>query len=149
MVCQGFDGELSTRPAFYNWQEGTKEVREAYTNLMDGILFDVEQNDLWFSSWGKRPTTLEERKDIVQELMMKAPKLIPVFGHRFLLAEPSRINNPVLSIMQSDIIIYQDTLRNYFIDEFLTPDFIVEEQSSQKDYEEYKKIPFWGEFLET
>ena len=50
--------------------------------------------------------------------MNAAPKLVPIIGHRYLLAEPCKAGNPILSIYQSDIIIYGVTLHNYFLTEF-------------------------------
>ena len=52
----------------------------------DGLLFDVEANDLWLGSWG-------------------APPLIPVVGHRYLLGHPLEARSPLLSTHESDVVV--------------------------------------------
>ena len=158
-LCIGFNGNYHYEPAFYNWKEGVTDLEKAYQNLLDGLVFDVEHNHLWVDSWGNKPEISEKRKERVTELLEQAPKLIPIIGHRFLLAEPCTENNPVFSIVQSDIIIYEDNLRNFLIHEFLpagtksvvdrfdvTYDEIDNDQEMKK-FRQYKKIPFWGELL--
>jgi hypothetical protein len=51
-----------------------------------------------------------------------APRLIPVFAHRYLPAEPEDAGNPVFSVHQTDIIHYGADLRSYLANEFGTPD---------------------------
>ena len=158
-LCIGFNGNYYYETAFYNWKEGIIGIEKAYQNLLDGLVFDVEHNHLWVDSWGNKPEISEKRKEKVTELLAQAPKLIPIIGHRFLLAEPCTGNNPVFSIVQSDIIVYGNNLRNFLIHEFLpagtkssvdrfdeTYDEIENDQEMEK-FRQYKKIPFWGELL--
>jgi hypothetical protein len=73
------------------------------------------------------------------------------------MAEPCVAGNPVISIWQSDMIIYGLDLRHYLLVEFrnligigkedlqsLQP---VSDQGAQARMEQYQAIPFWGEFL--
>jgi hypothetical protein len=139
-----------TAPSFYNWQTDTETIQRAYEWLVEGLFFDVQQNDLWPQSWGARPTTPEAQEARVRELVNAAPKLIPVFIHRYLLAEPCEAGNPVLSIYQSDMIIYGDDLHSYFLAEFGDLAGVGRFGSSQRmpgRWETYQAIPFWGEFL--
>ena len=55
--------------------------------------------------------------------------------------------NPVLSIVQSDIMVYNHNLRNYFINEFLTPKHVKLIQPDSNNDRTYRKIPFWGELM--
>ena len=64
-----------------------------------------------------------------------------------MIAEPCVAGNPVLSIVQSDIIVYNQNLRNYFIDEFLRPEYENEIVTDMNIDEVYRKIPFWGELM--
>lgn len=157
-ICISFENNYYYEPSLYNWKEGEKEIEKAYSLLINGLVFDVEHNYLWLDTWGERPETSEKRKEKIQELVAKAPKLIPVFGHRFLLAEPCKAENPIISIVQSDIIVYDDNLRDYFIGEFLPPEkkhqFVNEDDDDEEEadvnshkYELYKKIAFWGDLL--
>ena len=54
------------------------------------------------------------RAAIVRDAVAKAPKLIPLMGHRYLPAEPCEAGNPVLSVYQADIIYYGADLDAYF-----------------------------------
>ena len=147
------DGETmtpATTALFYNWQTDAEALQAAYAWLVEGLFFDVQQNDLWLQSWGEKPTTAEAQEARVRELMNAAPRLIPVSGHRYLLAEPCEAGNPVLSIYQSDMIIYGVDLHDYFLTEFGT--LIGGGRSygsrlTQEKFEAYQTIPFWGEFL--
>ncbi|GHO60945.1 hypothetical protein KSB_94200 [Ktedonobacter robiniae] len=74
----------------------------------------------------------------------------PFYSHRYLLAEPCAAGNPVLSIYQSDIIVYSVDLRDYLLTEFgdligtPTP---YGSQLTQEKFARYQQIPFWGDFL--
>jgi hypothetical protein len=147
----------TTTPSFYNWQTDTEAIEGAYEWLVEGLFFDVQHTTLWPQSWGAKPTEVEAQEARVRDLVKAAPRLVPVFGHRYLLAEPCEAGNPVLSIYQSDMIIYGIDLRHYFLTEFgelvgigredigsLQP---ASEQEMQERFEKYQTIPFWGEFL--
>jgi hypothetical protein len=118
------------------------------------LQFDVEHNDLWRPSWGPKPETLEARKARVRELVAAAPRLIPVFAHRYLLAEPCTAGNPVFSVYQSDIVVYGADLRDYLIFEFA--DLLgLEARALEKEwaarinerFADFEAIPFWGDLL--
>jgi hypothetical protein len=154
MVGAGFaDGNTMvprTTPSFYNWQTNTTSIQAAYEWLVRGLVFDVQRNDLWLPSWGAKPSTLEKQETRVRDLVNAAPKLIPVFSHRYLLAEPCEAGNPVFSIYQSDMVIYGEDLHSYFLKEF--GDLLREARPSHNDrgqirLEPYRAIPFWGEIL--
>ena len=79
------------------------------------------------------------------------------FLHWFRLGEPCQAGNPILSIYQSDMIIYGVDLRHYFFTEFAEL-FSTGKEDSQsllsmsdeemrERMEQYRAIPFWGEFL--
>ncbi len=107
--------------------------------LQTGIEFDIE-NGLWLAGWGERPENMDEAKSIFREDFMSWPRLVPLFGHRFLPVDPCKSGNPVFSIMQSDIIYYGSSLGTYLYSEFLG---INDDQGDwfPKDY-----IPIWHDF---
>jgi hypothetical protein len=144
---------LKKEPSFYNGLKDIKEINRAHDNLLAGLVFDVEHNGLWLAGWGKRPGRVDLRQDRVAALVKKAPRLIPIFGHRFLLAEPCRSGNPVFSIHQSDIICYGSDLRRYLLTELANLIGIDEEESYWASFKELKQplrdIPFWGELYEN
>jgi hypothetical protein len=73
-----------------------------------------------------------------------------VFGHRYLLAEPCQAGNPVLSIYQSDIIVYSGNLHDYFLMEFgdlIGEAYVGSAPLAPLNIEAYQAIPFWGDFV--
>jgi hypothetical protein len=83
----------------------------------------------------------------VRDLAAAAPRLIPVFGHRYLLAEPCQTGNPVLSIYQTDVVVYGADLRCYLLAEFAGLLGIDHDTVQRDRYEtivEHAGIPFWG-----
>lgn len=145
---------LCEEPSFYNWIDGKQHIQAALERVVTGLLFDVENDVLWPESWGEKPGTAEEREQRVRALVAAAPKLIPIYTHRFLLGEPCEAGNPVFSIMQSDIIIYGADLRDYFLIEFadellaLSPNEAVKAVKARiSDILRYESISFWGELL--
>ena len=148
---------LEEGPSFYNWLTDTDALEGQFAWLWEGLQFDIEHNDLWLSAWGAKPAPLEVRNDRARALVEAAPKLIPIYGHRYLLAEPCAAGNPVFSVYQSDIVVYGANLRDYLLVEFA--DFIgLDEQSVREIRQEwrvrvlarkreYLAIPFWGGLL--
>src|SRR6266540_4551702 len=147
------DMVLSEKPSFYNWLNDVDALQDAFNWLIEGLEFDVECNELWESSWGPKPATLDEQKARVHELVEAAPKLIPVIGHRYLLAEPCVPGNPVLSIYQSDVVVYGADLRDFLLHElgdwlglrdWQTMEVLQSKRASDRDESYYDAIPFWG-----
>jgi hypothetical protein len=124
----------------YDWVYDRARIADALKWPLDGILFDVEENGLWWPEWGDRPATREERASIVGEVVGKAPKLIPLMGHRYLPERPNISGNPVFSVHQSDIIVYGSDLTEWLEIEF-----------NRKAYHEMtwpmREIEFWSLWL--
>jgi hypothetical protein len=81
-------------------------------------------------------------------------RLIPIIGHRYLLAEPATAGYPVLSVYQSDIIVYGADLHDYLVFEFAdligVPRLAIERAMRRMTVPRlptYQKVPFWGELL--
>jgi hypothetical protein len=129
------------RPGFYDWLRDEDAIRERLAWPLEGILFDVEQNNLWIDSWGRRPEEGDARKACVARLVSAAPKLIPIFGHRFLVSVEPHV---VLSIYQSDIIVFGTSLRDYLLVEFAP---LIGEHPRVPESVEAARLPFWGELL--
>ena len=126
------------RPAEgYDWRTDQERIRGALAWPLEGILFDIEQNGFWPSEWGECPQREEERREVATVEVGKAPKLIPLIGHRYLPAEPNASGNPVFSIYQTDIIYYGANLDHYFQNEFGG-------WSSLEDAA-YRHIRFWSD----
>jgi len=92
---------------FHDWRDGNEAgLREMLDWPLIGCLFDVEHTDFWLPEWGIRPASLSDALKIATEKVNEAPKLIPIYSHRFISEEPYEEGNPVLSVYQTDIIYY-------------------------------------------
>lgn len=143
---------LHDAPSFYNWLTEVDILRDRFDALATGLQFDIEEASLWRPAWGMRPATAEARAQRVRALVDAAPRLIPVFAHRYLLAEPCCPGNPVFSIVQSDLIVYGVDLRTYFLAEFadllgMNSGEVRREVGNaiQAEFATYAAIPFWGD----
>ena len=102
---------------------------------VDGVLFDVEQNDFWFAAWGRRPSDVGEALEVARTRLQSVPRLVPVYGHRYAPALPED-GLPVLSVVQTDVVVYGVDIEDYLRREFgLRPEGGVEA----------KPVPFWTE----
>jgi hypothetical protein len=129
----------------FPWSKFTKKE---YDDLIDwvfhGVAFDIEHNACWLQNrWGPRPKTLAECIDIARKDFVTWPKLLPVYGHRFLAAEPCLPDNPVFSIMQTDIIYYGANLAHYLLQEFIQD----HKNYAANTYEQgIRQIEVWSDF---
>jgi hypothetical protein len=126
---------------FPDWRTGNEtELRDWLDLPRQGIVFDVEHNGFWLEEWGPRPETLAEAKQVAERLVAGAPRLIPVYMHRMMPAEPHLPGNPVFSVHQTDIIVYGTDLRGYLAHEFLMTE---DEQEEWVVPAGTRPIPFW------
>src|SRR5437660_11746891 len=80
---------LPVSPRFPNWRdEPEASLRERLALPTGSLAFDAEYNDFWLEEWGLRPEDLAEVIEIGHREIAKAPKLIPIYGHRFIPEEP-------------------------------------------------------------
>lgn len=129
---------------FPKWNDDIEsEIVKTKDFIKQAFLFDVTSNGFWHETFGPKPNNIEEAAGQLEENIHKVPMLLPVYGHRFLPTVPSRVNNPVISMVQpTDIIIYGENLKQYFINEFGNEkqrNFAVSTQTA---------IPFWGDLIE-
>lgn len=113
----------------------------------EGLLRSVEHGE-WWSAWGEKPATLQDRQQKLSGLLKQAPPLIPVYGHRYLVGLPLEAGNPVLSVMGSDIIVYGLDLPGYLQTEFSDllqgETFWRSHPWTDREDERLSSIPFWG-----
>jgi hypothetical protein len=99
---------------FPDWRDpGSAALRDQLAGPFEGIAFVIERNAFWWKPWGTRPAALPDAIAVAKAAVEKAPRLIPIFGHRYLPAEPELAGNPVFSVHQTDIINYGTDLRRY------------------------------------
>ena len=126
--------------AWPNWRAGTlDELRSRLDWPVDGLLFDVNNNAFWPSSWGHRPDTREDREIRAREQLTRVPRLVPIYSHRYLASDPAYGPSPVFSVYQADIIYYGDNLLDYVAHEFKLHPL---EPSTRVH------VPFWSDLAE-
>ena len=123
----------------YDWRDESS-IRKMLEWPFECLLFDVEHNDLWWPEWAERPSQAADRKEVLQAVVSRAPRLIPLSSHRFLPAFPCEPGNPVFSMHGSDTIVYGATLDDYFRREF-------DRQTKGPLPRAVRSIPFWSELV--
>jgi hypothetical protein len=131
-------------PSFFNWNLDGEALAAAFAWPFEGLRFDLEHNQLWPASWGSRPADLQEQIAEMRRRLERAPRVIPICGHRYLLGEPCRAGNPVLSVYQSDIIVYGADLRRFLLNELSA---LLGTQADHSAKVDIAAIPFWGEIM--
>jgi hypothetical protein len=101
-----------------------------------------QHNALWHRTWGDRPADLAHALVIARQHLALAPKMIPVYGHRYLPSGRAIAGHPVLSIYQTDIIVYGTDL-----DDYINHEFDTREQAIPPGWTPPVLVSFWGEFL--
>jgi hypothetical protein len=150
LVGAGFSGDALVgrkSPGFYDWRRDEDAIRAARDGVVDGLLFDVEHNGLWLAAWGNRPGAERDRADVVRAAVAAAPPLLPLTGHRFLVGAPAVAGNPVLSVVQSDIIVYGGDLREFLVAELA--ELLAGEDADvglkSGAFQRVAALPLWGE----
>lgn len=126
-----------------DWRNGDPvQLRERIAWPVQSMLFDVEHDALWHPSWGQRPADISEAVASARAHLDQAPKLVPVYAHRYLPAGHGTCCHPVLSVWQSDIIVYGTDLDNYIQHEFGPSG-----QRLSSDWKQHPLVPFWSDYL--
>lgn len=105
---------------FFPWGRVTKQMlSKKLETVISGFIFDVDESGFWPTSWGDRPNRKKVRDQKVREELSKWPRIIPIVGNRYLLAEPLQSGNAVISINQSDVIYYGPDLGRFLCNNFM------------------------------
>jgi len=129
---------------FFPWDAFNRKEYDRYIDsLFEGIAFDIERNNLWMKRWGPRPAELHPAIEIARKDFARWPKLLPLHSHRYLAAEPALPDNPVFSIVQTDIIYYGANLAHYLLNEF-----VAQEWAHHTLNQRPRRIDVWSDFAE-
>jgi hypothetical protein len=116
-------------------------ITDALNWPFEGFLFDV-RNGSWWPEWGEMPSSPELQKERLKEIFARAPKLIPVYGHRYIPEEPKEAGNPIFSVWQMDVICYGADLSDYIALETRAPTV------PSGETKPLKCIDFWSRAVE-
>ncbi|GLY05606.1 MULTISPECIES: SMI1/KNR4 family protein [Actinoplanes] len=123
---------LPTGVGWPDWRSPDRTaLRLALTAPVEGVLFDVAENDFWYDGWG---APFGDRVGTARAALMIAPRMIPLYAHRYL---PAVIpGHPVLSIYQTDVIGYGADLPDWLHREFGI--------GSPAAHRSRPTVPFWS-----
>lgn len=127
-----------------DWREDpVDQLRQWRAWVTDGVVFDVRENDFWSPTFGPRPEGLEERIAAAAHAVDALDPLFPLYGHRAIpVATPaghdSASGNPVLSVMQTDVVEYGRDLADWLHRDFRVP-LPTWEMPGER------RFPFWSE----
>ncbi len=128
---------------FYNWRDKRNEnviyIKRVMRIPIQGIVENSEDID-WSEEWGEEPSDSNERRKIIEDMVLKAPKLIPIFSHRYMVSVRCE-TPPIFSIYGTDIIYFAKNIIDYFLIEFK----IKENDVFMNNEVSY--IPFWSDLL--
>jgi hypothetical protein len=137
-------GTIRTHPAPWpNWRHGDHtELQERLDWPVLGVLFDVEHN-FWHHTWGPRPDDPATALDVARHHLAHVPRMVPVYGHRYLPAGPGMAGHPVLSMWQTDVIYYGLDVADYINTEFGDAD----RRRDADSWNPVATVPFWRDLL--
>jgi hypothetical protein len=126
----------------HDWTDDAS-IRRALALPLERLLISVERGQIWWPEWGEEPRSTRARKEVLRDVVSRAPKLIPLIAHRYLPEQPHEAGNPVFSIFYTDAVYFGANLKDYFEREF--GDWHVRNQPWPKPI---KRIPFWSDLVE-
>jgi hypothetical protein len=130
---------LLDQPKAFDWLKADDATIQKMLDWpFESFWFDVEQADAW-PEWGDRPERLADQHARLKEIFVGAPRLIPLFGHRYLPEEPGETGNPVFSVYQMDVVCYGTDLVDWIARETHGWDC--------RPWPPIKEIRFWSDAL--
>ena len=128
---------------FPNWADfsdaNITKIKERIQSPIKNLIYDIK-NRFWLSAWGKRAESEDDAIKQFEEVSSIAPKLIPIYSHRYTVWLEGIDDPPVISAVGCDIIYYGCNLTQYLQNEFLFDNKI--NVSDKCIY-----IPFWSDII--
>jgi hypothetical protein len=139
---QPYEEGQSWEQPWPDWRNGDPgALRQHLSWPVDCLPWDI-QHGHWQHEWGDRPKTPEAAVEVARPWLAKAPKMVPVYAHRFLPAGHGSFAHPVLSMRGWDIIYYGADLLDYIGREFEEPP-----SDRPDDWNPQATVPFWRDYL--
>lgn len=134
---------LPVSTGFYNWRnteisniDFIKSVIYQPVKYIDEMPHEI----YWCEQWGEEPKDEDTFNNEVRKRLKQAPKLIPIFLHRYMpILEEA--DPPVLSIHGSDIIFMGKNLKDYMNVEFGY------KKQNEIQFSNIKPIRFWTDLM--
>lgn len=126
-----------------DWRSGSEQdLRNRLSWPVEGVILHVVNGGFWPASWGARPAGAADAEAKARMMLDGVPRMVPIFGHRYLPSEPAPENPPVFSIYQTDVIYYGDDLLDYVAREFQGAPLLPLPTGDQR------RTPFWSDLAE-
>src|SRR4029450_5611982 len=110
---------LPVSSRWVDWRRASSsDIKARLDWPFQGMCFDIQHSAFWLDSWGEKPQALGQAFNVARAAINAAPRLIPVYSHRYMPDRPSSSGNPVFSVYQTDIIYYGADLFDYLCNEF-------------------------------
>jgi hypothetical protein len=134
---------LPVSRGFYRWNDFSDEnvaFIKAVLNIPAADIREVLDEIDWCEDWGEEPSDFVKRCRLIVERLSRAPKLIPIFLHRYMSIDYPE-GNPVFSVHGSDIIYYGGNLEEYLDVEF--------DLKAYQDiaFDQIRKAEFWSDLI--
>jgi hypothetical protein len=138
-------GVVYTHPKPWpDWRGGDPATLRQFMDWpIEGVLFDVEHNRFWHGDWGSMPDDRASALEAAQRMLADAPRMVPIYGHRYLPAGRGTFGHPVLSMWQADIIYYGLDLADYIDREFGS----VDPGQGEDRWHPQATVEFWRDFV--
>lgn len=157
-----------TPSLFYNWLTEKDWIEYRLSWIREMFVGDIlSVNKSWLKSWGARPENDDEKISIFNDWYDKAPRLLPITAHTFLMSGENSALSPVFSVMGFDTVVLAWNLRHFLIREFADELGLVEiykDEGHPEGYKDFVKgipeldslqkirladtaIPYWKEVL--
>ena len=134
---------LPISKGFYNWrnleQDNIRFIKKVINRPIEEV-DELAEEVYWCDEWGEEPENATDIGRIVRKKLQNAPKLLPIYGHRYI---PMLLvdNPPIISIHDIDIIYYGEDLEDYF-----EVEFGAKEQGAIR-FKNIHPIPFWSDIM--
>ncbi len=119
-------------------ENNVRAIKKMIEDPIDWLKQDVK-GGFWLESWGERPENEDEALEVFSRIAAKAPKLIPIFSHRYVPVIEGIEDPPIISTVGMDTIIYGGNLSDYLQNEFF---------GGKLSTNSAVPIPFWSEIIE-
>lgn len=104
---------------------------------VEGVVSHVRMGEFWPASWGPRPADESHAERVARDRLALLPSLVPVYTHRYLVADAAYVPSPVFSVYGTDVIFYGDDLLDHVAREHHAP------PRHESPYRTY--VPFWSD----
>jgi hypothetical protein len=131
-----------------DWRNGPHDaLHDFLTWPTHGVLLDVRRWH-WREAWGPRPSDQGAAVELARQRLAEVPVMAPVYGHRYLPAGRGTHGHPVLSMWQTDIIVYGNDLADYIDNEFGQRTTNESEEGTRADKADpVVSVEFWRDYL--